>query len=299
MLVILVAAALADSTPPCTFVPGAGIGDSDVLLSGNFDGVEQQCGWAVRNEHPAANGARLHSGMCSAVYAMRAVNNDPLGEQRTCYLFPLSSMKDVCNAAPQSCKGTHSDATLSLTDAALVGFVPSQLGMLHATLEHLDLSRNAISGTLPSELGRLTQLRILALQLQGLSGSIPSEVGRLTALHHLSLYGNGLSGSLPSELGRVNPPYCYLVARQLPRAMVDGSTVSDEDRASNRASSAGEPPQLGADNRFDCPLPALSAGCGMNGLAFSGRDAHHLGQCDAIPGVSYHALPRVPDTSAI
>ena len=292
MLVILAAAALADSTPACTFVPGAGIGDSDVLLSGNFEGVEEQCGWAVHNEHPAANGARLHSGMCSAVYAMREIINDPLGEQRTCYLFPGSSMKDVCNAAPQSCKGTHSDAVLSLSSSALIGFVPSQLGMLHATLEHLDLSRNAISGTLPSELGRLTQLRTLALQLQGLSGSIPSEMVHLTRLHHLSLYGNWLSGALPSELGRVNPPFCYLVNRQLPLAMLDEFTSSP-------ASSADEPPQLGADNRFDCPLPKLSAGCGMNGLTFAGRDAHHPGQCDTMPGIYYHALPRRPDTSAI
>lgn len=46
-----------------------------------------------------------------------------------------------------------------------------------------------------------------------------------------------------------------------------------------------------SDNRFTCPLPALSAGCGMNNLAFARRDAHHVAAdaCE-MPGIAYHAL---------
>jgi len=36
---------------------------------------------------------------------------------------------------------------------------------------------------------------------QGLTGSIPPEIGSLTNLRHLYLYNNQLTGSIPSEIG--------------------------------------------------------------------------------------------------
>ncbi len=63
------------------------------------------------------------------------------------------------------------------------------------------LSTNALSGTLPSELGNLTNLTSLKLYENQLSGTIPSELGNLTNLDHLYLFSNQLSGSIPSELG--------------------------------------------------------------------------------------------------
>ena len=204
---------------------------------------------------------------------MRHIAPDPLGEQRTCYLYPSSASKDVCAAAPAACTGSHTDAALTLTHAAIEGTVPTQLGLLHATLEHLDLSHNALSGTLPTTLGRLTRLRTLALEGQRVSGSVPTECGGWTRLQHLTLHSNALSGALPSELGRVNPPHCYLVAAA--------------QRSGLDEPSAGA---AGVENRFACPLPALSAGCGMNGVAFARRDAHHAGQCHAMPGIAAHAF---------
>jgi hypothetical protein len=270
-------ATLADSNvDPCTFVPGAAVGTSEILLAGDFYGVELQCALAVRAGHQSANGARLHRSMCSAVFDMHNVAPDPLGEQRSCYLYPSSAVKDTCAAAPSACTGTFGDASLSLADAALLGTVPSTLGMLHATLEHLELARNAISGSLPSQLGRLTRLQTLSLESLRLSGTVPSQLGQLTALQFLALHGNALAGSMPSQLGMINPPFCYWAnAQRDPSAPRDG----DSD-----------------DNHFDCPLPALSAGCGMNSVAFGRRDAHHVaaGAC-AMPGVAYHALRAASD----
>jgi len=44
----------------------------------------------------------------------------------------------------------------------------------------LFLQSNQLSGTIPSELGQLTQLTGLILQSNQLSGTIPSELGQLT-----------------------------------------------------------------------------------------------------------------------
>ena len=54
-------------------------------------------------------------------------------------------------------------------------------------VHRLDLSNNGLTGSLPSEIGRLTQLSVLMLSDNGLTGSLPSEIGRLTQLSYLAL----------------------------------------------------------------------------------------------------------------
>ena len=62
-----------------------------------------------------------------------------------------------------------------------------------------------MSGSIPSELGRLTELTHLYLAGNNLTGSIPVELGRLTVLKELKLSDNELLGHLPSELSRFDP----------------------------------------------------------------------------------------------
>jgi len=63
------------------------------------------------------------------------------------------------------------------------------------------MSINSISGTLPTELGRLEKLAVLVLSSNHLSGTLPSEMGRLTNLQKFVVDDNPISGSLPTELG--------------------------------------------------------------------------------------------------
>ena len=92
---------------------------------------------------------------------------------------------------------------LILNNNSLTGTIPSELGNL-TNLTWLQLSRNSLSGGIPSELGNLTKLTWLTLDLNySLAGSIPREVGNLTNLKLLNLSDNSLSGSIPSELGNL------------------------------------------------------------------------------------------------
>lgn len=60
---------------------------------------------------------------------------------------------------------------------------------------------NNITGTFPTEIGKLTGLASFSLTNTTVGGTIPTEVGNLSGLRRLWLYGNNLHGSIPSQLG--------------------------------------------------------------------------------------------------
>jgi len=79
--------------------------------------------------------------------------------------------------------------------------LPIELGHLSEHLKDLDLSRNSIMGTIPTELGLLTNLRRLALYENDFTGSIPTELGVLSdTLETLELNSNHLAGTIPNEM---------------------------------------------------------------------------------------------------
>jgi hypothetical protein len=106
-----------------------------------------------------------------------------------------------CSWYGVTCTG-DSVTRLSLDYNQLTGSIPVELGNLTNLIE-LSLSVNQLTGSIPSELGNLTNLQRLDLYSNQLSGSIPSELGNLTNLTSLNLYSNQLSGSIPSELGNL------------------------------------------------------------------------------------------------
>ncbi|XXG61838.1 hypothetical protein AAC387_Pa05g0343 [Persea americana] len=92
---------------------------------------------------------------------------------------------------------------LDLSINALSGNIPSQIGA-SSHLVFLDLSTNQLSGSLPLSLTNLTRISVLNISDNTLGGEIsPLLFVNWTSLSHLQLDGNHLSGQIPSEIGRL------------------------------------------------------------------------------------------------
>ena len=90
--------------------------------------------------------------------------------------------------------------SINLYDNNLSGLIPPELGRL-TELRFLSLANNPLVSTIPLELTSLEKLEHLHLYATFLWGPIPRELGNLTSLVELLLYHNGLVGSIPPELG--------------------------------------------------------------------------------------------------
>jgi len=163
--------------------------------------------------------------------------------------------------------GEHVDKIV-LASNNLMGSIPPELGSL-TNLSYLNLSPNQLSGTIPPELGSLTNLTNLYLSSNQLSGPIPPELGSLTNLSYLALYHNQLSGPIPPELGSLtNLSYLNLDNNQLsgpiPPELGSLTNLSYLNLGSNQLSGP-IPPELGSlanladlylsSNQLSGPIP--------------------------------------------
>jgi hypothetical protein len=75
--------------------------------------------------------------------------------------------------------------------------------LLELLLEALDLSLNNVGGSLPSEIGWVSELEILNMEITGLAGTLPTTFGLLTNLRSLDFEATAITGTIPSEIGRL------------------------------------------------------------------------------------------------
>ena len=74
-----------------------------------------------------------------------------------------------------------------------------------------DMSANSFYGTLPTQMGQMTKMKLLfslnkliyvSKNDNSFSGLLPTELGRMTAMEsHFYLHANEFTGSLPTQLG--------------------------------------------------------------------------------------------------
>ena len=90
--------------------------------------------------------------------------------------------------------------SLNLSVEQLTGQIPPEIGKL-TNLTYLNLASNQLTGSIPQEIGALTKLVKLNLGMNQLTGSIPQEIGNLVNMTHLQLWFNQLTGKIPAEIG--------------------------------------------------------------------------------------------------
>jgi len=102
-----------------------------------------------------------------------------------------------------TCSGSNVVGLL-LYELDLRGTIPSEIGLL-TDLEYMYLHYNTLTGTVPTELGMLTLSNYFVLLGNQLSGFIPSQLGELTeVIAQFYLMDNALTGVIPSQLGRMS-----------------------------------------------------------------------------------------------
>ncbi|KAH7511907.1 hypothetical protein FEM48_Zijuj12G0033000 [Ziziphus jujuba var. spinosa] len=123
-----------------------------------------------------------------------------------------------CSWVGVSCGQRHQRVTaLDLSYMHLQGTISPHVGNL-TFLRVINLRNNSFHGPLPNTVGRLGRLRVLNLGYKqlggiipelellenGLTGSIPEDLGCLSQLEHLNLLANQLTGKTPTSLGNLS-----------------------------------------------------------------------------------------------
>ena len=68
-------------------------------------------------------------------------------------------------------------------------------------IEALELGRNKLNGTVPTEIANLTNLENFFVDMNNLEGPFPEIIFELTKLKQLNVTGNSFSGTIPSAIG--------------------------------------------------------------------------------------------------
>ncbi|KAH0899035.1 hypothetical protein HID58_048603 [Brassica napus] len=133
-------------------------------------------------------------------FALVQVPNKP---KPTLSFFLLGPKQSPCNWTGVTCNTRNKRViSINLSGHRLTGSLPSNLSKL-IELRVLDLTSNKITGLVPKKLGDLKNLYILNLGKNRLHGPIPPYLSNISSLTVLSLGRNFLSGPVPFELGRL------------------------------------------------------------------------------------------------
>ena len=122
---------------------------------------------------------------------------------------------------------------LRLWGLGLNGRIPSDLGRLDR-LVVLALHRNRLTGRIPPELGDLASLERLRLSYNALTGGIPPELAKLENLEELWLKYNRLTGAVPAALGELDLSVLRLAGNDFDSIPPEPTAVAAHDPADTR-----------------------------------------------------------------
>jgi Leucine-rich repeat (LRR) protein len=182
-------------------------------------------------------------------------------------------------------QGVETDATgsvvaLRLRRNHLTGSLPVELARL-PELRVLDLAGNGLAGQIPPGLGALDRLERLNLGRNRLSGGIPSSFGQLSELRQLALVDNGLSGTVPAELGDLGRLELLELGRnqfvgEIPAELGELANLTQLDLGENLLTGT-IPPELGDLER----LQSID----LHGNQLSGSVPSSLGRLSAMEAI--------------
>lgn len=92
-------------------------------------------------------------------------------------------------------------SSLDLGQNLLSGKFSGAIAIMSSSLTSLSLTSNQFTGSIPREIGQLTELKNLNMDDNYFNFVSQADLGRLTKLEMLSIRNNALKGSLPSTIG--------------------------------------------------------------------------------------------------
>ncbi|TYH74370.1 hypothetical protein ES332_D05G394100v1 [Gossypium tomentosum] len=91
-------------------------------------------------------------------------------------------------------------STIDVSRNPLSGVLPTSIGNLSKSLQYFYASNCELQGIIPMEIGNLTNLLLLHLRYNKLSGLIPASIGGMRNLQGLRLSSNKLGGTMSESL---------------------------------------------------------------------------------------------------
>ena len=123
-----------------------------------------------------------------------------------------------------------------------------------------NLPYSGLTGSIPSEIGNLTNLTELNLYGNQLTGSIPPEIGNLTNLTYMNLGSNQLTGSIPSEIGSLTNLFAFVVGNNQLTGIIPDEICNQGDSSPHLENNQLCPPYpsciedyVGEQDTSDCP----------------------------------------------
>jgi Leucine-rich repeat (LRR) protein len=118
----------------------------------------------------------------------------------------------LSNRIPASLGKLSNLVALLLYNNSFSGQIPSALGEYpESELTDLFFPFNSLSGTIPTELFRLTKLDYFDLSWNCITGTLPSQINQLIYLDNLQINDNFLTGTIPESIQRLKKNVLFYI----------------------------------------------------------------------------------------